>query len=208
MQVRNFDPALGQAFQGDIAIISMPKTIKIATTDEVKPRDGRLIIQEGEATGHHHAIAVPRVRRFRDDTRQPGDPGTATRDTRLLKKFGGGHSKVAVSTSEAKVVGYADTPDPEGFSSSLVPIIETKTKTKMVPANGIARLYRDGAAIEALRQTGLITRTDLAIGCLVVEDEPVVVTHDEHDGIRLSAGNYYVGRQIESAGAEERVVGD
>jgi hypothetical protein len=166
MQVRNFDPRQGQAFQGDIAIIPMPKTIAIATTDEIKPRDGRLIIQEGEVSGHHHAIDLPRVRRFRDDTRQLGDPGAATRDTRLLKKFCG----------SKQIIG--------------------------------ARLYRDAAAVAALQQAGLITRADLAIGCLIVEGDSVVVSHEEHDGIRLPKGNYYLGRQIESAGAEERVVAD
>jgi hypothetical protein len=167
MQVHDFDPKAGQAFQGDIAIIPMPQAIAIATTDEIKPRDGRLIIQEGEASGHHHVIALPRARNFRDDTRHIGDPGTFTRDTRLFKAFGGARKKTAS-----------------------------------------ARLYRDPAAVAKLQRARVLTRTDLAIGCLVVEGDAVVVTHEEHDGIRLPAGKYYVGRQVESAGAEERVVAD
>lgn len=165
MHVRDFDPRSGQAFQGDIAIIPMPPDIKIATTDEILPTNGRLIIQEGEVSGHHHAVDVPRDRHFRRRA-AVADPVLATRDTRLRKALIGG----------ARV--------------------------------GTARLYRAPVAVEALRRMGILTRTDLAIGCLVVEGGPVTVTHEEHDGIRLPVGNYYLGRQAESAGAEERVVAD
>ena len=64
MQVRKYDPKEGQAFQGDIAIIPMPSTIAIATSYEIKPRDGRLIIQEGEVSGHHHAIICRREEKW------------------------------------------------------------------------------------------------------------------------------------------------
>lgn len=168
-KVRNYDPRQGQAFQGDIAIIPMSATIAIATSDEIKPRDGRLIIQEGEVSGHHHAIALPRLRNFRSDSRQLGDPSVATRDRKLQRAFGKPNKQLTV---------------------------------------GSARLFRDPAAVEALRRAGILTRTDLAIGCLVIEGEPMVVAHEEHDGIRLPVGQYYVGRQVESAGAEERVVAD
>jgi hypothetical protein len=166
MQVRNFDPTTGQAFQGDIVFIPMPPSIAIARNDEIKPRDGRLIIQEGEVSGHHHAIALPRVRNFRRDTRQLGDPSVATRDRKLNRTFGAPSKQMQ------------------------------------------ARLFRDRDAVEALRQAGILTRTDLAIGCLVIEGAPAVVAHEEHDGIRLPEGAYCVGRQVESAGAEERVVAD
>lgn len=164
MNIRNFDPAKGQAFQGDITIIPMPAGVKIATVDEIKPIDGRLIIQEGEASGHHHAIDLPRTRSFRPPV-EVSDPVLHVRDTRLRKALGG-------STT------------------------------------GAARLWRDPAAVEALRGAGTLTRIDLAIGCLVVEGGPVVIGHEEHDGIRVPAGNYYLGRQVESAGAEERFVLD
>jgi hypothetical protein len=166
MNIRNFDPAKGQAFQGDIAIIPMPAGVKIATIDEIKPIDGRLIIQEGEASGHHHAIDLPRTRNFRPAV-EVGDPVLHVRDTRLRRALGGRSN-----------------------------------------AAGTARLYRDQAAVEALRGAGVITRVDLAIGCLVVEGGPVTIEHEEHDGIRVPPGNYYLGRQVESAGAEERVVLD
>ena len=76
---------------------------------------------------------------------------------------------------------------------------------KMMKGGGAKKMMRQ---MEAMRGKGILTRGDLAIGCLVVEGVSVVVTHEEHDGIRLPPGNYYVGRQVESAGAEERVVAD
>lgn len=166
MPVRNFNPKDGCAFQGDIAIIPMPKSIAIATHDEIKPVDGRLIIQEGEVSGHHHAIDLVRSRHFRTDARQIGDPSIATRDRKLRRAFGG------------------------------------------TAKSGSVKLYRDPRAVEALRRAGVLTRTDLAIGCLVVAAAPAIVAHEEHDGIRLPEGHYYLGRQVESAGAEERVVAD
>ena len=47
MQIRNYDPAQGQAFQGDVSIIPIPDGIAISTLDEIKPADGKLILQEG-----------------------------------------------------------------------------------------------------------------------------------------------------------------
>jgi hypothetical protein len=58
MNIRNYDPTKGMAFQGDVSIISIPAGITINRTDEVSPVAGRLILQEGEITGHHHAIAL------------------------------------------------------------------------------------------------------------------------------------------------------
>jgi hypothetical protein len=69
-------------------------------------------------------------------------------------------------------------------------------------------MFRDPAAVAELVRRGILTRRDLTIGCLVVEGAPVTVTHEEHDSIRLPPGSYYVGRQIESAGAEQRLIGD
>jgi hypothetical protein len=164
--IRDFDPAKGQAFQGDVAIIPMPADIAIARTDEIAPRDGRLILQEGEVTGHHHAI---RLRHFRDERAVAADPVLATRSSRLRKAFRAGAAASALPS---------------------------------------ARMFRDPAAVQQLVARGILARTDLAVGCLVVEGGPMTVTHEEHDGIRLPPGSYYVGRQVESAGAEERRVAD
>lgn len=166
MQVHDYDPRRGQAFQGDVAIIPIPAGITIATTDEIKPIDGRLIIQEGEMTGHHHAIRLPasQSRRFRQETRELGDPSVSTGNAKLRKLFG-------------KPVGTA-------------------------------HLYRDREVANEMVRRGLLTRADLAVACLVVKDGPVTISHEEHDGIRVPVGNYLIGRQVESAGAEERVVSD
>ncbi len=166
MQICDFHPAQGQAFQGDVAIIPIPADIAIARSDEIKPADGKLILQEGELTGHHHHIAL-RQHNFKP-TRAISDPVLNVRDTRLRKAFGGKRAKPAVT----------------------------------------AKLYRDPAVAAEMQRRGLLTRADLAVGCLIVEGDPVVVSHQEHDGIRLPAGKYLIGRQIESAGAEERVVTD
>lgn len=168
MTIRDYDPATGQAFQGDVAIIPMPKDIVIATTDEVKPVKGRLILQEGEVSGHHHALDL-RQRSFRPATAEQADPVLHVRDTRLRKTFAGAGKKQIAPT---------------------------------------ARMYRDPLAVTALRERGIITREDLAVACLVIEGGPMVISHEEHDGIRVPPGHYLIGRQVESAGAEERVVAD
>lgn len=166
MRIHDYDPRQGQAFQGDVAIIPIPAGITINVADEIRPIDGRLIIQEGEMTGHHHAIALPanQARAFRKDARELGDATISTASPRLRKAFG-------------KPVG-------------------------------VARLYRDPSVAQAMVGQGLLSRADLAVACLVVEDGPVTVSHEEHDGIRLPVGRYLVGRQVESAGADERVVAD
>lgn len=167
MNIRDYDPALGQAFQGDVAIIPIPADIAIATIEEIEPVEGRLILQEGEVSGHHHAVDL-RQRNFQSLAREPGDPLLATRDPKLKKALGG--------------------------------------MTKQV--NGTARMYRDASVANEMLRRGLLTRTDLVVACLVIEGGPMAVTHEEHDGIRLPAGRYLIGRQVESAGAEERVVRD
>lgn len=168
MRIRNFDPTKGQAFQGDVAIIPIPDGIKISTLDEIEPKNGKLILQEGELTGHHHHIAI-RQRNFKPAV-QVGDPVLNVRDTKLRKAFGGSKNKAAASPT--------------------------------------ARLFRDPSVATQMQKVGLLTRTDLVVGLLIVEGGPMTVTHQEHDGIRLPIGNYLIGRQVESAGAEERVVAD
>lgn len=70
---------------------------------------------------------------------------------------------------------------------------------------GSAVLYEDASLGAKL---SWLLRTDLMIGFLAIEGGPVDLAHPEHDTIRLPAGVYYIGRQVESAGAEERVVAD
>lgn len=183
-QVHDYDPRTGDFLQGDLCIFPIPESIRIAAgAVEISPIDGRLVLQEGEVTGHHHAIALPQLRHFRDARPIAADPAMATRSPRLRRALGGGRQRAADET---------------------------------VPT---ARLYRDPAAIAALVTGGELTRTDLAIGILVIEGGPIVLGHEEHDGGRLPhawtdvngnarRGRYYVGRQVESLGADERVVRD
>ena len=56
--VRKFDPSEGMAFQGDLAIVPVPASVKLNTANEIQPKNGYLILLEGELTGHHHAIPV------------------------------------------------------------------------------------------------------------------------------------------------------
>ena len=168
MPIRDYDPTQGCAFQGDLSIVPIPASIKISTVDEIKPVAGRLILQEGELSGHHHAIALL------DRTASSccaGGPTTDKRRSRAAEKL---------------------------MADALAGRIAVPT----------ARLYQDPAAVEALRRAGILTRTDLAIGCLIGEAGPMVISHEEHDGIRLAVGNYYIGRQVESAAYEERKVLD
>jgi hypothetical protein len=167
MNIQDYDPSLGQAFQGDVSIIPIPAGIRISTIDEIVPVDGRLILQEGEVSGHHHAIDL-RTRNFQLQPRETGDPLMATRDPKLRKALGGA-SKASAPT---------------------------------------ARMYRDPAAVNAMVTAGIMLRADLAIGCLAIEGASMLLSHEEHDAIRIPPGNYLIGRQVESAGAEERVVLD
>lgn len=167
MKIYDFDPAKGQAFQGDVSIVPIPSDIKISTINEIAPVKGRLILQEGEVSGHHHAVDL-RQKHFQAQPRETGDPLLATKSPKLRRLLGG-MTKAAV---------------------------------------GAARMYRDASVADEMIRRGILTRADLVIACLVVEGGPMSITHEEHDGIRLPPGNYLIGRQVESAGAEERVVAD
>lgn len=185
MELRSFDPAKGQAFQGDVSIIPMPDGIALDTTNEIKPVKGRLVLQEGEVTGHHHAIHV-RQRNFKPDA-PIGDPVLHVRDTKLRRAF---------TAAKVKLDDLSDA------------IERTPT----------ARMYRDPAAVQAMLTTPVkspagtnvpvLTRADLAIGCLVVEGDGMPVKHEEHAPITIPPGRYVIGGQVESAGAEERKVLD
>jgi hypothetical protein len=167
MNIREWDPSLGMAFQGDVSIVPIPAGIKISTIDEIAPVNGRLILQEGEVSGHHHAINLGK-RNFQSQPRETGDPLMVTRDPKLRSAFGAASKKTAAT----------------------------------------ARMFRDPAAVNAMVSAGIMTRADLAIGCLVVEGASMLLSHEEHDSIRIPVGNYLIGNQVESAGAEERVVLD
>ena len=77
-------------------------------------------------------------------------------------------------------------------------------------AIGTASLVRDDALLTDLIRSGHWHERARAlhIGFLVVEGGPVDLIHPEHDTWRLPEGVYSVGRQIESAGADERLIAD
>ena len=56
MKAKTWNPEKGDALQGDVILFRVPNDLKIDTSDEIKPEDGRLILASGEVTGHHHAI--------------------------------------------------------------------------------------------------------------------------------------------------------
>lgn len=56
MNVFDWNPDDGDALQGDVCLFRIPGHIKLDTSDEITARNGRLILAEGEVTGHHHAI--------------------------------------------------------------------------------------------------------------------------------------------------------
>ncbi len=157
-QIFDYDPTKGCAFQGDVSIIPIPASLKIDRSDEILPINNRLILQEGEITGHHHAIALME--------REPQAPRNREADRLMSDTLAG---KIAVPT---------------------------------------AKTYRDPKAVEAMVRLGILTRADLAVCVLVIEVGAMCLQHEEHDGIRIPPGNYLVGRQVESAGAEERMVAD
>jgi hypothetical protein len=156
--IKDYDSSKGFAFQGDVSIIPISADIAIDRSDEIAPTDGRLILQEGEVSGHHHAI-----------------------DLRERPSFDKPSSAVERMMADA--------------SAGKIPL-------------PTAKLYRDPTALAEMLRRQIITRTDLAVGVLVIEVGPMCLTHEEHDGIRIPPGTYLIGRQVESAGAEERRVMD
>lgn len=63
-----WNPAKGDACQGDVILFRLPAGIEVATTDEILARDIGLVLAEGESTGHHHAIKmVPQPVMFHDE---------------------------------------------------------------------------------------------------------------------------------------------
>jgi hypothetical protein len=162
MKIVDWNPSEGMAFQGDVAIVAVPSELagKLTRHEEISARDNRLILAEGEVTGHHHEIYLLR-----------------------------------------NIPKYHDT----ALSADVK--VDAKMK-KFLPQQGKAKLFRCNELASAMQGAGVLTRTDLTVGFLEVTEAPVEIRHQEHDAIRVPEGLYYVGRQIESVGAEERRVAD
>jgi hypothetical protein len=154
------------ARQGDVLIFRIPGKIEVNERTEVSPRNGRLVLLEGEVTGHHHAVDVL-DRAVKNDATEMSPTKTSKTVEDLMS------------------------------SSQVSPVS--------------VRLFSDKEVANKLVRDGFLTRVDLYIGTLVVKgggDAGIVVTHDEHAGIRLTEGSYYIGRQIESVSGELRAVAD
>lgn len=178
MRIIDWNPADGDLCQGDVIVARIPDAVSIAMAEEIRPRDNRLILAEGEVTGHHHAIWFPQPAKFRDDA--------------MARSLGVDLDAVRECTERLH----------NGEVKSLAEIERAEAVT------GTARLYRDDDAIHQLTQLGELTHGRLAIGLLVVDGAPVVLRHDEHDAVRIPPGRYYVGGQSEWDAAEERRVAD
>jgi len=164
MQVHDYS-GKGVARQGDVVFFKIPSDVVVAEVNEIQPIQNKLVVLEGEMTGHHHHFEVMER------------PVEAT--------------KSALQKTNKLVEDLM-----HGASQVTAPIV---------------RMFKDEKAVQELVKKGILTRTDLFLGFLQVEgggDVGAVLKHQEHDGIRFKSGIYYVGRQIESAGAEERVVRD
>jgi hypothetical protein len=145
-------------FQGDVMILPLPKEMFVKEFEgEIPAINGKLILQEGEVTGHHHAIDV---------LERP-------------------------ATAKAPATG--------GDANAWL----AKNKT-----TGSAKMFRATKIAQELVSKRALTRADLIVGLLVVEGNPVNVSHQEHTSIMLAPGQYVVGRQIESVAGEERRVTD
>lgn len=177
-QVLDFDATKGVARQGDVIIFKLPQDINIDKFLEISPVNNRLILLEGEMTGHHHAIDL--MERFGPGTDRvnTADRGPFHRNTGLRKT-----------------------------SKTVEDMLSKASET----TKAVVKMYSDTNVAKQLLDKNILTRIDLYVGTLVIEgggDVGVVLGHEEHASIRLTEGCYYVGRQIESAGAEERIVRD
>jgi hypothetical protein len=95
-----WNPTEGDALQGDVCLFAIPVNIKIDKSEEIEPRDGRLILAEGEVTGHHHAIGLAK---YLPQATQFHDAAQARALTKVDKKQKVGTAKMyrAASTIQA-----------------------------------------------------------------------------------------------------------
>lgn len=82
MKVREWTPDEGDALQGDVILFRIPDHVVINAEDEIAAHKGRLVLAEGEVTGHHHAIWLRGVTMFRDDG--AGSGGVSEHDTAAM----------------------------------------------------------------------------------------------------------------------------
>jgi hypothetical protein len=91
--IRHWDPDQGDLCQGDVLLFQLPAAFTLGRSDRIPPRDGKLILAEGELTGHHHAIWFnPPM--FRDDglarameAQNQSAPAALYRDDDLVRRL-------------------------------------------------------------------------------------------------------------------------
>ena len=79
MKAQLFNPASGQAYQGDIVVMVLPDDLSIPS-DAIKisaASDGAIVLGEGEVTGHRHAF-YERATSFAPDRPATGAADAAT----------------------------------------------------------------------------------------------------------------------------------
>lgn len=103
MRIIDWDPAKGDALQGDVCICRIPDGVQLSIGDEVQPDEGgrRLIIASGEVTGHHHAIWNPQPAMFRDDAMARGLEVYIQAIKHVTERLHGGEHK-SLAEAEAK----------------------------------------------------------------------------------------------------------
>lgn len=169
--------------QGDVLLFRIPDSIKLDTSDEIAPRDNKLILAEGEVTGHHHAIWFsPAMFRANEGEGGIDTVGMIAKATKTKSNANAQTECVTESTRAHDAASVAQT--------------------------GTAKLYRDPAAVRALVASNELTTDRLAIGILVIKGAPMILRHDEHDAIRIPVGRYYVGGQQEWDAGKARRVAD
>lgn len=121
---------------------------------------------------------------------------------RLLEgEVTGHHHEIVMERPGGDMDGVSAQQEAEAIAVTQIALAKAKAKAQ----RGTAVLYDDMGLARSLKW---LLRTDLMIGFLKVEGGPVMLIHPEHDPIKLPIGVFYVGRQIESAGADERRVAD
>lgn len=216
MKIHDWNPDKGDACQGDVLLFRIPDSITLDLSAEIKPNDNRLVLAEGEVTGHHHAIFLRNAPvMFREDGSGGGLSFLKLPTPEEVFQAASPQLRAAYTKHEQRVRA-SDVDDylrPGPGVASLVramvradEAIQEQTSDRVDV--GAAKLYRDPAAIRALVDAKELRDERLAIGVLVVEGAPVALRHDEHDAIRIPPGRYYVGGQQEWDAAEARRVQD
>jgi hypothetical protein len=183
--------SFNQYFQGDVWLMHLdPKAVKITKEEEIRPVDGKLILLEGEMTGHHHHLQVG---------------GADVMD----RPASGDSSAVSAKMAEDMKAMFNDSADVD--TSTVKGMFTDKALASKFSGSTdapVARMFKSPKTAQELVSKGILTRADLTIGLLEIEGGPMKVVHQEHSPITLPPGSYIVGRQIESVAGEERRVAD